>query len=953
MISLPFLFGIVLMNGTGFGQTLIFNSEMDVRSPQDPRPAPSHVEQLRAGGWACPDSDKWPAWWSPRGSNVSLEMFATGGKQGAYSRISGGGGYIVCPAYPLQQWREWVKEDHDQYGDKFLFSIWVRGKGALQVRFEAFRKAEDGKDVAVKGPGPFTVQVNSEEWVRYRWVVRPDDEVRVLHPGVGAHEGTVDFDELSLWPATPAEALIVAEQERLYGTGALIENLRFATADAVFQERAAAYAEAMKVWRAKAKALDKALDQALVRSLETALTSLDPYVLTPGVQTVSADRYNDMALLTRVLRKLAGAEEQAIQPLTATPANSVVDAPGLYPGRRDPRPEAVTITQVRSNKVRYVENEDATTTATVVNKTAAAVNGTIRARMIVDLDTVRELASGAFALAPGEENTWTFSYNVGPETYGRAIEVEFAADNGETLDAWREYYAVAAEYFRVHQHCYNNETKYWPADFFTFYFNQSHYFAAEPTNFGIEPHSAEVYKASNAGYEITAPHRRVQIAHNKQVGIATTYYVTADFSAQMGYEQARQHPEFVLYDEDGQWAEDSIYGGYPNPMELASPLEIGPKRKELKTKPYLDRHYTPWQHCMVNMASEDAVVWGLERMKQYAEEWGFDGIYWDGCLGVGAGFRYDGVRNVPAGKYEDYVALGARNHRLWNQILKRDNPLFGTWMNWGLEGATGDFASRNGITIWLGSGVGGDDPLDDNVRAATEGRNIMMLDEAASCQGLDYRKLLAARLESRDHYVQKYGVTHQIGPNLSSGCDPQEPGPSKWGWPSWNHLIAIFTATQSHFGSFFVPSHRPFLQFTTRYSRFFWAPDIRTVPEKEAETLLSVTAPEELWWTRLVYRRPTDTGYDLIVHLIRKPATEKVDYTWADEPQPLAGTLVNVDLGSATLQTAHACRPYTFDEEQQTVEHALTPDVRTGKATVVVPPFRYYTMLVFRAVNGE
>jgi hypothetical protein len=56
-----------------------------------------------------------------------------------------------------------------------------------------------------------------------------------------------------------------------------------------------------------------------------------------GVQTVSADRYNDMVLLTRVLRKLAGAEEQAIQRLTATPATSVVDAPGLYPGRRDAR----------------------------------------------------------------------------------------------------------------------------------------------------------------------------------------------------------------------------------------------------------------------------------------------------------------------------------------------------------------------------------------------------------------------------------------------------------------------------------------------------------------------------------------------------------------------------------------------------------------------------------------
>ncbi|MBW1947861.1 MAG: hypothetical protein JRI33_07990 [Deltaproteobacteria bacterium] len=40
---------VFLLNVTVFGQTLIFNSGMDVRASKDPRPSPSYVEQLRAG----------------------------------------------------------------------------------------------------------------------------------------------------------------------------------------------------------------------------------------------------------------------------------------------------------------------------------------------------------------------------------------------------------------------------------------------------------------------------------------------------------------------------------------------------------------------------------------------------------------------------------------------------------------------------------------------------------------------------------------------------------------------------------------------------------------------------------------------------------------------------------------------------------------------------------------
>ena len=102
------------------------------------------------------------------------------------------------------------------------------------------------------------------------------------------------------------------------------------------------------------------------------------------------------------------------------------------PGVRPPRPDNVTITDIRSTKVHYDENEDAVTMATIVNTSSNSFSGTLIALMRVDLDTVREIARTDRTIGPVQTQTWWFSYNVGPETYGRGIEVRFV-DAAETL----------------------------------------------------------------------------------------------------------------------------------------------------------------------------------------------------------------------------------------------------------------------------------------------------------------------------------------------------------------------------------------------------------------------------------------------------------------------------------------------------------------------------------------
>jgi len=208
-------------------------------------------------------------------------------------------------------------------------------------------------------------------------------------------------------------------------------------------------------------------------------------------------------------------------------------------------------------------------------------------------------------------------------------------------------------------------------------------------------------------------------------------------------------------------------------------------------------------------------------------------------------------------------------------------------------------------------------------------------------------EFLAALVKNRDYLVQKYGANVITG-YIGIPIDRKNPGPSKWGWPTINYFMGIITATQHHLVSFGMPSFEPFFQFQTRYSRFLWAPDIKAVPVEEVDKIIRLKTPEKIWWRRLVYRRKLSDGYDLIVHLVRIPPTEKWDINWVNEPAPLEGVEITTDLNAGKLETAEALRPYQFEEEQQPVQKTLKTKTSGEKATVTIPPFRYYTMVVFR-----
>ena len=512
---------------------------------------------------------------------------------------------------------------------------------------------------------------------------------------------------------------------------------------------------------------------------------------------------------------------------------------------------------------------------------------------------------------------------------------------GNEMDRWQEYYQVAREWLRVQMHTNSR------------YYNMGHYFANEPTDWGVQPTDAERWISGQAGYHIIPSHRQAAIKHAQRRGIKLTFYQNLAFGGIMGYEEMRKHPEYVLYDPNGQFAVDPVYGGYPNPIELASPIEIGPKRQV--KKPYLDRQYTPWQHAPANWAMEGCMEYGAKCIREYAKLHGFDGIFIDGTIWIMKGYGYDGKPNLPDDRAE-IARLNTALQDTYFRILKAENPYFGTWFNHSIFAV--DWHRRANSYALLGSGLD-EGESDSWIRGMHNWKNVSCLDESrgqfSKGDAAYYRP--AGHLEhlctNRDYIVQKYGGNAIIGYlsfALSTARSPalDKPGPAKWGWPTLNYYMSQITATQHRivFNVWPTPSLEPSFQFQTRYSRFLWAPDIKLV--KEPENTTAVKSNQDIWWKEFVYRRDTADGYDLIIHLVRKPPYEKWDTDWVDEPVPLTGVQVTADIGSGRIQSAYALGPYHFEEEQQVVESKLTPEVSAGKATVKLPPFRYHTMVVFR-----
>ena len=442
---------------------------------------------LSKANWKTPNDLVFPSDWGPNPSTPggTLEYVRDGGWQGSAFVKLGGSGHLSSFFGATEPKKPYVG------------SLRVRGKG--EVRLGAYLYGDDGQ---IGGATIVQRKISTDKWQEYRGVYANNNPKATSLNLFVSGLGPVDIDDVRFQPAELADVEITREMSGMYGTGALVEDpdVQAIGADEAYRSRLAEFRAALQELRNnRAK-----VDGALLESIEKKAAALEPQLSGEGKSSVLAVWHNDMVALTRVLKKQMGEDPGRPKPVQMQPVTSGL---GYKPGERAARPNTATITEVRSNKVRYNENEDANTIATIVNTTSGPMQGVLAASAIVGLNDSREIALAPITLNVGA-NKWSFSYNVGPETYGRAIEVRFLDGTGKIVDKWQEYYAVAAEWFRVQQHCNQAEMKSYRTDPWATYFNQTHYFASEPTDFGVHAGDFDEYISPQAGYHLSMPARK-------------------------------------------------------------------------------------------------------------------------------------------------------------------------------------------------------------------------------------------------------------------------------------------------------------------------------------------------------------------------------------------------------------------------------------------------------------
>ncbi len=741
------------------------------------------------------------------------------------------------------------------------------------------------------------------------------------------------FGEVSFHPASLLTEKMIEQAERLSFGKNLITNLTVTKNSEELKKLIAEYQQTIDQLKAAPDKTSKALFEEIIKEDKNLRLRISK-----GHEILPSRYVNDMILLMCVCKQLLGQPLHNFEP-NAKGVKPQADGQSqlLMPGQREIKPGEIKIRKIRLDKLRYDEDELARATIDMRNLSSSLFTGKVLVSLEYDLNQSRSITEIPISVKAGENLKKTFSFNTGSETYGRGLKAELYNKSGDLIDVWREYFPVAKEWFRVQQHLWGPED---PRDA---YFNQEHRFALEPTDYGVHDTSASVYLSGQVQYKVNTKAKKDRYSYIDELGMKGTIYQTSSFCGQMGYEEARKHPEFLMYDSNGQFAVDPIYGSYPNPMELDSPIDIGPTRKVEHW--FLDRKLTSWQHVNINFANQDAITYAAKKIKDFSKKMVFDGVYFDGNLGVQKGYNYSGNLNVPSDKTEDYIKLNTRNHKLWAEILQADDPYFGLWFNWSY-GAIEYYVRQRGMKNYLGSGIVAGN---DTIKAVTESKNTMFLMEWQTHQ---FTSGTAAKpidcfnmfLENRDWITQQYGANTIVGYVFFPIKNKKNGGLNKWAWTTINHLSAQIIAGQTRLAGGFLPSLRPMTQFTTRYSRFIWAPDLKLL--KSPEKTVQVHTDSKIWWKNSVYKITGKESDYLVINLVTVPAMEKWDFDWLETPDKITDTKVILTEEFARSSTVMALRPYDFDEPQQIVEKQLQTKTDNSSISFTIPPFRYYMMIV-------
>ncbi len=547
------------------------------------------------------------------------------------------------------------------------------------------------------------------------------------------------------------------------------------------------------------------------------------------------------------------------------------------------------ITRVFPNKVRYLRGEAGTLAVTLMNPGDAAQTVTLEGDLTQELARTTPLAPRQVTIPAGEGTTVNLPFTAPTHDYGCAARVR--AKQGEAVLAEaQDVFAVADELWKVGNgageigimtmsgfpwvnpaqdlaRCRERYYTWWEKMFWP------------PDDFGnMTPEAEEWFSGQGGRYEIKRVIKEF-IALAKANGIASVTYGKGTAGGPAGWELARRHPDWFVQDLVGRPVgiyDTSVFARWDN--------------KEEK----FDRG---WWYLYPDLRRLDTVDWGIEQLLKSTDEYGWDGVRFDG------GFTYNSGN--------DEVAT--RNIRRLKERIWAKYPRFAFGENYSYTLSTDDPASISHSTRELITAGG--HYMHEGIRHwmyASNGRYKTYRDywekESVSADvlrrlGATYHFIYDARNNVAGQYKFILGTT--IGAHPVYGDSGIVPGCANWG------------------------------RFLLRWSAYVWDVNLRNCPPGEVR----VDAP---LWTAVKSRVIDERTAATVVHLIVPPTREEVtaEDVQLGEPATEVQVQMRVPAGEQVVRAA------AIASEDPDEALPLAPTREGNWVSVTVPEVRSWTMVV-------
>ena len=899
-------------------------------------PNAAAIEQFRKNGIKCPDAKQWSPYWHCIGKNGTVEFIREKNNR-RFARISGKD-MLFCGT------------DYGKPGDTpyIAYSIDVRGKGALYLTFLVYPKKGANKADAKIDSVAF--EFDSSDWTSYLFVMKRTDAVGAFHPALMALKGTIDIDNVDLiYGVDNDDIFAIAEGEaesrlrKLHKTDGGAEIVP----DKEVKKR-------IEIYRAQDTALREFVKKnpghALAAKLLKHSNELRPYLLTEGLQTIRRNKLNRAMALSFAIWKVTGSKVVLEKSAAAAPSPQKKK---IIPAAEAGKTALFQVSGIKPGRILYYENDDAMVSFSVENNSGKSKKVCLKGILHSGINDTKNVYDRELILRTGR-NFFRFNFNVGPESFGRAIEVIVQDENGTILAKGREFFQANKEFMRVMLHGTSR------------YQNVFHLFGHEQSDFGVQDTDDQIYFSNER--RLMNKKKLIRSVRNwrEKDFVHVSFYQCRSFSGQVGLEEVRKYPEYILYGENGQPEIDPFYGGVPDPFEIASPGELEPTRrtKILDGRTFLDVKLSACHTFIADFSNLDCVAYGAKCVREYQKKrGGLDIVYLDDTPSVMPGYTFEGKYNIAGLSKKDLAALNASIARTWNTELRRDNPNAGSWCNG---------ANPNGIRwyrslgMWertMGMGVdveSGVDVSDEYIRELTSVYNSMFLSEIQ--HSFNDKSDIKERnpvywmnhmLEQRDYIVQKYKGNIIFG-YICIDVDPDIATlPRNLYWTTLSYFHALTLATQHHHTILCLPpgiqAMQPYDQFMTRYSGLLWDKELIALPKDQAKKTVQVRSKAKLLYEDFVYTRKYDDSDAVIIHFVRPYPLEKWDLNWTVPPTTLRDVQVTVAIPEGKKPVlVKAMRPYDVHEKDEVVEQLVKFEVKDGKVVCTLPAFAYYNMLVVK-----